>query len=319
VVFVNDRLALHTAGDYERLVHQVRRDLVDWIDVWNACHRTARFQAWIGYLNFLGARGSMRWLLLPLALLGMLAIPVPYWPQRDCTVEPAVRNFVASPIDGRVMQAHVRPGDVVQRGQLLAKLDDEQLQWALSSAHAELETANKKRDSALATRAAGDLRLAQLEQERLTIELDALERQLEQLELTSPVDGIIVQGDWYQSDGIPVNRGDTLFEIASLDTMRIETHLSSEDLSQIKVGDRATVRVDAAPGKSWPELLSRIDPRGQTLDSRVVFPADMDVANVDDLLRPGMKGSVRISAGSRSIGWLLFHRPYMWAMKKIFW
>jgi len=45
----------------------------------------------------------------------------------------------------------------------------------------------------------------------------------------------------------------------------------------------------------------------------------MEVANRDTLLRPGMKGSVRLSAGSRTIGWLLFHRPYVWLMKKLAW
>jgi hypothetical protein len=36
-------------------------------------------------------------------------------------------------------------------------------------------------------------------------------------------------------------------------------------------------------------------------------------------LRPGMRGSARLSAGWHSLGWMIFNRPYVWFMKKLAW
>ena len=139
---------------------------------------------------------------------------MPYWPQRECVVEPSARRFVSSPIDGRVLKSLVRPGDVVEVGQLIGQMDDEQLRWELGSAQAELQQAGKQQDSALAHQEGGKMRLAQLEQQKVSLKIQGLQAQLERLELRSPVAGIVLQGEWYRSEGAPVARGDTLFEIA---------------------------------------------------------------------------------------------------------
>lgn len=309
----------HEKEAYAGLIAETQIELQAWLQVWRRCRAGAVMSAWSKRLHFYRSRKGRIGLIIAAGLLASLAIPVPYWPQRECMVEPRAKSFVASPIDGRIRDAKVRPGDIVQKGQLLAHLDDEQLQWQLSTAKADYEAACKRRDTALATRAGGELRLAQLEQERFALQIEALQQQLGRLKLLSPADGVVVQGDWYQSDGAPVTRGSMLFEIAPMDAMRVEIRLSTSDLARIEVGDQATIRVDAAPGERWTAELNRIDPRGKVIDTDVVFGANVDVDNPTKALRPGMKGTARISAGTQTIGWLLFYRPTMWAMKKLAW
>lgn len=319
VVCVKDPSQLLPKDAYGTILTEVQAELPEWLEQWKTSGNGRRLQRWTAHANFYRQRTGQCAIAASLGLLLCLAIPVPYWPQRECVVEPASRRFLASPVNGRVSDAQVRPGDVVQVGQLLARIDDEKIRWDLATAEAEYQMATKRRDSALASRAGGELRLAQLEQERFGIQIDALTKQLGELEIRSPIAGVVVQGDWHRNQGAPIDRGGTLFEIAPLETMQIETQLTTEDLAQIPTGALATVRVDAAQGSSWQGKLCRIDPRAQVVDSKVVFVAEMEVANRDTLLRPGMKGSVRLSAGSRTIGWLLFHRPYIWLMKKLAW
>jgi biotin carboxyl carrier protein len=316
---VGDQSFLPTHEVIAFLLDSLRKELPPWLEIWTLCRTGQKTKTWWKRAAFYRERKGRVGLAVALLMLMSLAAPLPYWPRRECIVEPAARRFLASPVNGRVLSAQVRPGDVVHTGQLLAKLDDEQLRWDLSAAEADYESASKRRDSALATRAGGEMRLAQLEQERIAIEIESIEKQLEQLEIRSPFDGIVVQGDWFRSEGAPVGRGDTLFEIAPLERMRVETRLTTEDLGNVKVGKLATVRVDAAQGEIWQGTLSRIDPRGQVIDSKVIFVAEMEVDNRDNLLRPGMKGSARITAGHKSLGWLLFHSPYVWLMKRLAW
>ncbi len=301
------------------LLPQLQAELSAWLHTWQACRNSSTQQTWANTVARL--KKYRRALLLGCAVATTLLVfaPAPYWPQRECIVEPSARRFVASPIDGRVLRSLVRPGDVVAAGQVIGQLDDEHLRWEIGAAEAEMQAAQKHRDSALAHKEGGKLRLAQFEQQQIALKIQSLQSQLQQLELRSPSAGIVLQGEWFRSEGAPVARGDTLFEIAPLEHMTIEVHLKTEDLGEINVGDTVTVRVDSAFGTAWSGTISRIDPRAAVIDDKVCFVADVEVDNADNRLRPGMQGTVRISTGFKSIGWLIFHRPYRWLMKNLVW
>jgi putative IMPACT (imprinted ancient) family translation regulator len=320
LVFAHDAAVADAQAEASvaRLV-QVAPALTAWLACW---YRNLLGRHWLqARARVLGVfRANPK--VLACAALGaglLLALPLPYWPKRECVLEPAVRQFVASPVSGRLLNAYVRPGETVRRGQLLASIDDEALRWDLSAAQADYEAAAKKRDTALATKAAGSVRVAQLELEQINVRIESLKGQLERLQVISPIDGVILQGEWFRSPGAPVSRGDSLFEVAPLERMTVEAHLRTEDLGQIHPGDRVSVHVDAAPHSVWTGEIARIDPRAKIVEDKVVFVAEVEIADEAAVLRPGMKGSATIGAGTRSIGWLLFSRPYYWLMKKILW
>ncbi len=301
------------------LLSQMQSELSEWMQTWQACRNSNTKQAWANTIAQLKKYRRALLLACLVATLTLAFVPAPYWPKRECLVEPSARRYVASPIDGRVLRSLVRPGDVVATGQVIGQLDDEHLRWEIGAAEAELQAALKHRDSALAHKEGGKLRLAQFEQQQIALKIQSLQSQLQQLELRSPIAGIVLQGEWFRSEGAPVARGDTLFEIAPLENMTVEVHLKTEDLGEIHVGDAATVRVDSAFGNAWSGTISRIDPRAAVIDDKVCFVADVEVDNAENRLRPGMQGTVRISTGFKSIGWLIFHRPYRWLMKNLVW
>lgn len=318
-IVIGFRNELPSDLDLTKVLTQFRLELARWVHTWQACRDYQVSNRW-SRLAYSIRRYRARVIAISAGVMCLLTfVPVPYWPQRECVVEPSARSFVSSPIDGRVLRSLVRPGDVVEAGQLIGQMDEEQLRWELGSAQAELQQAGKQQDAALAHREGGKMRLAQLEQQKIALKIQGLQAQLERLELRSPVTGIVLQGEWYRSEGAPVARGDTLFEIAPLEKMTVQVRLTTEDLGEIEVGDTATVRIEAAYGEAWHGALSRIDPRAAVIDDQIRFVADMEVENRENLLRPGMKGSVRIDAGQKSIGWLIFHRPYTWLMKYLVW
>lgn len=261
-----------------------------------------------------------RWILTGVVGFALLmCLPIPYRPQRDCVLEPTTKRFVASPIEGVLASITVRPGEHVKHGQILGHIDDGPLKREMAAAEAELQTANKKRDVALATRASGDLRLAQLECQQIELKIETLRDRLERLEIISPAEGVIVQGDWYGNEGMPVTLGQTLFEIAPMDRMTAEIHLKAEDLPWIQVGAASVMRSESTGTKSWTGKLTRLEPHAEIIDDQAVYIAEMEVENDHGLFRPGMKAQAVVDAGNHTIGWLLFHKPYHWLINQWVW
>jgi multidrug resistance efflux pump len=189
----------------------------------------------------------------------------------------------------------------------------------LSTAQAELEGATKKLDTAIAMRTAGEMGVAKVEVRRAQTRIESLQDQLSRLEVRALADGTVVQGDWKRSIGMPVTLGQNLFEIAEMESMTVEVHLNAQDLGQIKVGDKVAVRSDATGGKSFHGSIGRIEPRASIIDQETIFIADVIIADSSMQLRPGMKATAQIEAGWRSVGWLLFSKPYRWLANQWIW
>ncbi len=202
---------------------------------------------------------------------------------------------------------------------MLAKLDDDQIKRDLAAAQAEFQTHSKKRDIALAGRASGDMRIAQLECTQTQLKIDSLNEQLQRLDILSPADGIVVQGDWFGNEGMPVSFGQSLFEVAPLDRMIAEMHLNAEDLPWVRVGTKAILRTEAGLSRSWQGTVERLEPHAEVIDDQAVFIAEMEIANDHRLFRPGMRAEVVVNAGNKSIGWILFRKPYQWLQNQWVW
>jgi RND family efflux transporter MFP subunit len=277
-------------------------------------HWQRRLDKWVAQLS--SAKG--RWLMLgAVAAAGVLAIPLPYNVQCDCELQPVTRRYVAAPFEGRLEKCLVEPGDVVTAGQLLARLDGREIQWELEGVQADQHRAQKERDGHLASGKYGEAELSRLEAERLRLKTELLQHRGTRLEITSPIEGIIVSGDLRRTEGAPVQVGQSLFEVAPLDAMTIEVRIPEREIAYVQPGQTVDVTLDAFPGRHWPATFAEVHPRAQVHEGEQVFLAEIDVPNEHELLRPGMRGQARIRTASRPLGWNLFHHAWeklaMWA------
>ena len=293
-------------------------NLLKQIDTWLIIRRCSWFAKVVGVTESI--RSNSRWWLFPCGLVcAAMFLPVPYYPRRDCVFEPETKQYLSSPIQGRIASCEVRPGDYVEKGQLMARIDDDQLRRDLATAKAEHDSALKKRDSALATRTTGNIALADIEMEQAERRIQSIQDQLRRLEIRATSAGVVVQGDWQRNVGMPLTLGQSLFEVAELESMTAEVRLLASDLAQINVGDDVSIRSDASGIASFRGKISRIEPRAIVIDDAAVFVADVVIHDPKLQLRPGMKATAQIEAGWRSIGWYLFNRPYTWIANQWIW
>jgi multidrug efflux pump subunit AcrA (membrane-fusion protein) len=250
-------------------------------------------------------------LLLVVALLvAAMFVPLPYRVNCDCELQPVVRRYVAAPFDATLERSFVEPGDLVAARQLLAKIDGREIRWELAGVVAERTRAAKQRDGHMATHEYGEAELARYEMERLDQKARLLEHRGNDLELCSPIDGIVISGDLKKAEGVPLTVGQTLFEIAPLDRMVVEIAVPEDDVRHVNVGLDVEVVFDAFPRERFTGALARIHPRSETKETQHVFIGEFELDNPHHLLRPGMHGTATITTRPRPLGWNLFHKPW---------
>nr|WP_286177805.1 efflux RND transporter periplasmic adaptor subunit [Rhodopirellula sp. JC639] len=264
------------------------------------------------------SRGGSLAIAAGVLLLASLFIPIAHRETCDVRVEPRTKRFVAAPFDATLKECFVAPGDVVHQGDLLAMLDGRELKWKRDSLQADHDQAVKKRDAAQASRAYADQRIAQLEIDALRSELNLLDLRLSELQLRSPVDGMVVAGDLKRAKGAPLTTGQSLFEIAPLDEMIIEASVRDDRIAYVHQDQTAQLRLKAYPDRSWDARIELVHPRSEIRDEENVFIAQCTLPNEQQLLRPGMKGTLKIDCGRRPLGWVWFHRPVE-AVAQWFW
>ena len=96
------------------------------------------------------------------------------------------------------------------------------MEYELSGVNAELERALQEKKAQMVERNVAASQMAGLESQRLRSKADLLGLRRENLEIRSPITGVIVRGDLERSWGMPMTRGDTLFEVAPLAVMQVD-------------------------------------------------------------------------------------------------
>ncbi len=249
----------------------------------------------------------------------LLAVPWPYHVTSQCQVQPVTRRFIVAPYDGTLEKSLVAPGDVVHAGDVLARMDEQEVRWELSSLQADRARAEKERDAAMAGHRTSGAQLAELETQRLDVEIQLLQHRIENLAIRSPIDGIVVAGDLEKAEGAPLTIGQTLFEVAPLEKMTVEIQIPEEDISYVSPGMPVAISLDAFADDHISGTLQQIHPQAELKENQSVFVAEMELANPHSRLRPGMNGWAEITSERKSLGWILFHKPWTSVRRALAW
>ena len=112
--------------------------------------------------------------------------------------------------------------------------------------------------------------------------------------LFSPASGFVVDKMGDALEGMKLSPGMTVLKIADHSTLWAQAEFYEEDLRHVREGSRATIEVDAFPGRGWSgRILFFRSAVNQTTRSLTAF---IEVANPDLVLRPMMYVDVSVSA-----------------------
>jgi RND family efflux transporter MFP subunit len=224
---------------------------------------------------------------------------------------------------GRLMDIAVKLGDRVNRGQRIAKIEDEEILEQVRQADAAFEVAKatirqREADLALAktnversrnlfqrqllpqqtlddaeakyqsAQAALDLARAQNTQSQSR--LDELRITQQNTIITSPVNGFVARRA--VDPGAFVSPNSPVVDVVDITRVRLVANIIEKDLKQIAVGDSARVEVDAFPGEDFMGRIARVSP---VLDPATrTAPLEVEISNPQYRLKPGMYARVGI-------------------------
>lgn len=230
----------------------------------------------------------------------------------DAVLEGKVQRVMAAPFSGYLLSASVRAGDIVHEGDIMASLNDSDIQLQLTKLKGELQKARREYRDAQSSRDLVKVRVvnAQIKQTRAEIELTQL--QLDRVNMSAPFDGVVIEGDLTQSLGAPVERGDTLFKIAPLEGYRIILKVDESQISYIKQKQSGTLILPSLSERDIPLTVEKITIAAKADDGANIFRVEASLNDSTDQLRPGMQGVGKINVGQARLIWIWTHEITEW-------
>jgi len=235
------------------------------------------------------------------ALVVLGGVPIDRTVSAQARIEGEVQRIVAAPVKGYLHAVHVRPGDAVVAGQVLAELGDRDLELERSRLASEQAQHEASVSTALARGDRGAMAVARAKVEEARARLGLVEHQLQQVQLRAPMDGEVIQGDLWQSLNAPVERGQSLFTIAPAQRFRVIVELDERDIREVRADQSGRLALSALPWDTIPVRIERLAAVATALDGRNVFELQGRLetagASLPSMLRPGLRGVVHLDAG----------------------
>src|SRR5256712_2562481 len=257
-------------------------------------------------------------------------------------VQPETLVKLSANVPGEVVRLAVQEGDAVKKGQFLLQLDAAQYEAQLRQSQAALDAAKsslrlsevslERSESLLRrkeslfdrklvspeeietarTQRNADKARVDVNREEVTRAHGAVQSAQDNLRKTvfhSPIDGTVTQLNVERGEIVMVgtmnNPGTVILSVADLRRMKVEADVDETDVAAIRLGQTATVKVDALPDTTLTGRVVEIanSPKISELgtqEQQTNFVVDVMIDNPPATLRPGMTADVEIKTGTKS-------------------
>ena len=216
-------------------------------------------------------------------------------------VEGKIQQAIVAPFTSYIATADARAGDLVEKNQVLATLDDRDLQLEFGKWSSERDKQVKEYHHALAIRDRAKISILRAGIAQTDAQLESVEAQLQHTQLRAPFSGLLVTGDWSQALGAPIERGQLLFEVIPAKNYRVTLQVDEHDVVTLTKGQQANLRLTGLSDQLIQLQLSQIFPVASVTQGTNNFRVESEIISPPEGLRPGMQGTAKIVVGRGSL------------------
>ena len=195
---------------------------------------------------------------------------------------------------------------------LISRIEFEEAKLALADAEQRLKEVQAKGGSTTVGSNA-ELLGKKRKRDKAQLDVDRTTSSIEALHLRAPADGTVNilenprTGGMFGGGGVEFREGDrawagaSILELPDLSSIHLEARLDESDRGRLKVGQTATVKIEAVPGKDFAarvdliSVLARVDFSSGWPPVRN-FDLGLVLSDPDPRIRPGMTATARIAA-----------------------
>lgn len=231
------------------------------------------------------------------------------------TLQPIDKVTVGAEVSGRVDDVLVDFNSRVRKGQVLARINTDELkaravqarasvtqaQANLAKAQADLRRAIDLQKKGFVSQAAYDQALAARDVASATLSntraaADQTEANLAKADIKSPIDGIVLDRKIERGQTVAASfQTPELFVIASdLTQLELTIDIDEADIGDVQVGQDASFTVDAYAAKNFDAKVTELRNAARTVSNVVTYQGVLSVENKESLLKPGMTATADI-------------------------
>lgn len=216
------------------------------------------------------------------------------------TLEAVGDAQVVAKTSGIVEKILVEEGMRVQKGQLLAQLDDDaarnklmQADATLKKAQAAFDKAEKGYELKITPRTQYDSDKYDLETQKAVVAGARLD--LSYTRIVAPISGVVAKRSVKLGNLVQTNQA--LFQIVDMDPLQAVLNVPERDLDTLKPGQPVQIQVDALGGKRFAGTVVRIAPVVEAASG--TFRATCEFRDGNGQLMPGMFGRIEVAYDQR--------------------
>lgn len=208
------------------------------------------------------------------------------------TVEANIKNNIAPQSPVRIEKLFAEVGDHVKEGQLLVKMDANNLKQAkvqLENQEVEFKRIDELYKVGGASKSAWDAQKTQLD-----ISRESFKNLQENTQLVSPISGIITARNY--DNGDMYSGGDPIFTVEQIRPVKLFVNVSESYFTYVKKGNEVDIKLDVYGDEVFKGKVNLVYP---TIDAATrTFPVEIKIANADERVRPGMFARATMNFGT---------------------
>lgn len=248
-------------------------------------------------------------------------------------IEPLQKVDISAQVSARIVAMPYREGARVKKGDVIVRLDADDLKASLESAKAQLRSEEARLAGAQASMenmtaelgrkrelfaskdiSKSELDTAEAEYSRSVstfnqvthaisiakANISRAEKNLSYTTISSPFDGVVTSAAAEEGELVVVgtlnNPGSVIMQVADLNSMIVKAKVDETNIAPVKIGQRAKVYINAFPNRTFGGIVQTIQPlRIVDRDNTAYFMTEIKLEIPDDVVvYSGMTGNVDI-------------------------
>lgn len=243
-------------------------------------------------------------------------------------IEPETIVEIKSKVSGKIVKFYKNINDEVKAGDLIATIEiDYQQANSITNTRSNLDLAEirfkwAERDFAditaqyqagFETKYNYDTAVKNLEQAQLNYsiaqeqykQVEDIDTKSEVSKIYSSVNGTVItrtveEGEMVSSIGLGNSDGTAIMQIADLSKMIVKSNINEIDINKYKEGQSASITVPANPKHTYSGIITQVAAMAQNVNNVKVFPIEIELSDVDEMIKPGMTAEITIKGDSKS-------------------